>query len=68
MLSSFVFISPKAIDNQRGTLYTIRKLGNRERIQHMNKAFWQGFREGYLKATPYGIVFALGVCVGKYIL
>ena len=34
----------------------------------MNKAFWQGFREGYLKASGYGLVFALGVCVGKYIL
>ena len=30
----------------------------------MKKAFWQGFREGYLKATPYGIVFCLGFYLG----
>ena len=30
----------------------------------MSKAFWEGFWDGFGRASKYGIVFALGVCVG----
>ena len=30
------------------------------------KAFWQGFREGYVKYFWVGIVLALGVGLGNY--
>lgn len=31
----------------------------------MSKSFWQGFKEGYLKAGGYGLVFALGILLGR---
>jgi hypothetical protein len=30
----------------------------------MSKAFWNGFRDGYLKGSIVGIPFALGLVVG----
>ena len=32
----------------------------------MSKAFWQGFREGYMKFFWVGIAFAIGIAVGSY--
>lgn len=29
-------------------------------------AFWQGFREGYMKAFWIGIAFAIGIALGSY--
>ena len=33
----------------------------------MSKAFWQGFKEGYMKYFWLGIVFALGIALGNYV-
>lgn len=30
----------------------------------MSKAFWEGFREGFLKASKYGIPIAVALIVG----
>ena len=32
----------------------------------MSKAFWEGFREGYMKYFWIGIAFALGIALGNY--
>ena len=32
----------------------------------MSKAFWQGFREGYMKYFWVGIAFSIGLALGSY--
>ena len=32
----------------------------------MRKAFWEGFREGYMKFFWIGFAFALGIALGSY--
>jgi hypothetical protein len=32
----------------------------------MNKAFWCGFREGYMKFFWAGIALAIGIALGSY--
>jgi hypothetical protein len=32
----------------------------------MSKAFWEGFKEGYMKFFWIGIAFAIGIALGSY--
>lgn len=32
----------------------------------MGKAFWEGFKEGYMNFFWIGIAFAVGIAVGSY--
>ena len=32
----------------------------------MSKAFWEGFRDGYIRAIPYAIVFWIGFLLGVF--
>jgi hypothetical protein len=32
----------------------------------MNKEFWEGFKTGYLRAIPYGVVLCIGIVIGEY--
>ena len=33
----------------------------------MSKAFWEGFREGYLKTFWIGIALLIGIVIGSYL-
>ena len=32
----------------------------------MSKAFWSGFKEGYMKAFWIGVALAVGIVIGNY--